>query len=385
MGQVWKAEADVGMGVSRYFALKFVDSGGVDAELFQDEVAVLAALHHPNLIELIEAGRHEDTFWLAMEWVPGVSLEKLSFEGPVPVSVILSVMCDVCDGLSAAHRATDVSGKPLSIVHRDVAPANILVTDSGLAKVIDFGIALSAGRIAGKTSPGVVRGRVAYLSPERILAGPTDHRADQWSVGVTLYEVLTRTQLFRRDTLSETLRAILEFQGAFPQPVPEPLLPSLVRMLSNDPNDRFQNLSEVRSELEFAARALRVPVSRTVVTNFLAGTHVGQTAKVDVSDAQDDFLKKRRTKRWALVVALALATGSSALFLAKSPPRPLSPTLEPRPVMPPPSVARTEVPDAGQPIVPTVVEPVLPGVRDAGLRAKKPKHKSPLDVIQPLD
>jgi eukaryotic-like serine/threonine-protein kinase len=288
MGEVWGATAEVGFGVERRVALKFVESRGRHATLFFDEVAVLARLHHPHLVQLIDSGQHEDRYWYAMEWIPGQTLLAVMRPGqvlrPLPASVAISIALDLCDGLGAVHDARDEQGTVLGIVHRDVAPANVIITDTGLCKLIDFGIAWSSARQAAATQAGVVRGRIAYLAPERLLNDNVDGRSDQWALGVLLLEMLTGRRCFDEADAAATMRAILE-RAVDVSSVAGPLRPVVGRMVAVRAADRFPDMRAARRALESAAGALRVTPSHSVVQRFVRGEAPAPTARDATTDA----------------------------------------------------------------------------------------------------
>jgi serine/threonine-protein kinase len=124
------------------------------------------------------------------------------------VARVCRIVADACEGLHAAHELRDEKGLLLGVVHRDVSPHNLFVTFDGGVRVVDFGIAQAKGKLH-QTLTGVVKGKVAYMAPEQLLDGTIDRRADVWSLGVTIWELLTLERLFRRGTEAGTIRAVL--------------------------------------------------------------------------------------------------------------------------------------------------------------------------------
>jgi eukaryotic-like serine/threonine-protein kinase len=405
MGQVWLAEAAISAGVQRKVALKFLQGSGVVDQLFADEVAVLAHLHHPNVVQLLDSGQHEGTPWYAMEWIPGQSvLSVMKPDGQLkglPVSVALSVALDVCDGLGAVHDAASPDGSSLGIVHRDVAPANVVITSSGLCKLIDFGIAVSSMRKAESTHSGLIRGRVAYLSPERLLNDPVDGRADQWSLGVMLYEMVAGRRLFERaGDASQSMQLILagapDLTG-----LPQPLSEVVSRMLQLDPNQRFATMGEVRTALEAAARTLKAPLGHNLVRRYVEGIGEGATdlrtpqILIDGPTARNNVNSPLRLMLMAaiglVVMALVAVAGTLVWSSLRGPPAR--------------SDARAPPPEATDPIVPVRaqidagrVEPIDAAISDMVLQAdagagpeeikapvKTKKRRSPIDELAPLD
>jgi len=226
--------------------------------MFLDEARIAARLHHPNVIEILDLGAEGDSYFIAMEYIHGEDLRRISKRGieqgrRMPPALVCRVVAQACRGLDYAHRRTDQTGKPLRIVHRDVSPQNILVGFDGHVKVVDFGIAKAVDK-ATVTASGVIKGKHAYMSPEQALGREIDHRTDVFALGIVLYETLTATRLFRRATDLQTLKAVSECKvdppsRVFPG-VPAQLDPILMKALTKDLNARYQRASELADALE---------------------------------------------------------------------------------------------------------------------------------------
>jgi eukaryotic-like serine/threonine-protein kinase len=168
--------------------------------MFQDEARLLSELCHPNIPQVYDLGYSDGYWYLAMEYVRGVSLADLcraaaKAQKPMPLSVAIGITQQVCMALHHAHERTDREGQPLRIVHRDVTPHNIMISLDAMVKVMDFGVAQTSARV--DTDAGAVRGTYAYMGPEQVRGRPLDKRADVFAVGVILYELTTGRRLFR--------------------------------------------------------------------------------------------------------------------------------------------------------------------------------------------
>lgn len=227
--------------------------------MFLDEAKLAAKLNHPNVIHVYELGREKNVLFMAMEYLHGISLSQLRRRATakkvlIEYDIIAWIIARAAEGLHYAHEQCDDNGQPLGLIHRDVSPQNVFVTYDAHIKVVDFGIARAEGRITKTTSLGKIKGKFAYMAPEQAIGHDVDQRADQFALGVTLYEVLTGERLFvGRDEL-ETLRNVVaavvprveDKRPDFP-PVFDALLR---RMLLPTPDARYANLGEVAQELD---------------------------------------------------------------------------------------------------------------------------------------
>ena len=226
MGEVYKA-VDTRLG--RTVAIKTLDSA--HSERFQQEARAVAALNHPNICVLHDVGPG----YLVMEYIDGQPLH-----GPLPLNEVLHVAGQVADALDAAHAK--------GILHRDLKPANIMMTASG-AKLLDFGLAkilADAGDDATRTIAGTVMGTASYMSPEQALGKATDVRSDVFSFGAVVYELLTGKRIFERESLLDTLNAVVRED---PRPPDSPASSLVMRCLAKQPEKRFQTIGEVKAAL----------------------------------------------------------------------------------------------------------------------------------------
>jgi serine/threonine protein kinase len=214
MGEVYRA-SDARLG--RTVAIKILppDLATPDrVERFQQEARAASTLNHPNILTIYDVGRDGETAWFAMELVDGQALRDPLNAGPIPLKRALDFARQVADGLAKAHAA--------GVVHRDLKPENVMVTGDGLATIVDFGIAKARTDPAGAprhheatmtamagTTPGVVVGTIGYMSPEQATGRPVDYRADQFALGLLIYELLTRTRPFARPTTAQSIAATI--------------------------------------------------------------------------------------------------------------------------------------------------------------------------------
>jgi serine/threonine protein kinase len=261
MGQVWAARmAGVG-GFTRVCALKVIRAGLSEdpnyVAMFLDEANVAAAVHHPNVCEVLELGEEDGMLFLAMEWVRGESLHALLAavpDGKLDPKVAARIVSDTCAGLHAIHEATDEEGAPLRAIHRDVSPQNIMLTADGHVKVTDLGISKSAKQLHRTTQRGKIKGKIAYVAPEQILGDSCDRRADVFAAGCVLYEATVGRKPFEGDTDVDTLRDIARGIYERPQDVlasyPVALAAIVEKALSLDPANRFPSAREFQLALE---------------------------------------------------------------------------------------------------------------------------------------
>ncbi len=230
--------------------------------MFMDEAKIVATLRHPNVLRYHELGRDGANVFLAMELLYGQSLwsvwEACRARGVrLRYAMISWIGARVADGLHYAHELVDSQGRALEIVHRDVNATNVFVTYDGEVKVIDFGLAKAANR-ASKTAAGVIKGKVAYMSPEQAIGAAVDPRTDIFALATTLWELACDRRLFKREDDVETLRRVHAAEVPDPTTLVDGFPPAfariLVRALARKPDGRYSSAAAFARELDTFAR-----------------------------------------------------------------------------------------------------------------------------------
>ncbi len=223
-------------------------------EMFVSEARLVSKLNHSNIVQIFDFDRHENTFYIAMEYVRGKSLAQ-AHQRALELSIALTpalaaeIVAEVARGLSFAHRLTE-HGQPLGLVHRDVTPQNILLSYDGAVKLTDFGIAKAGTRAS---TVGMLKGKFAYMSPEQSRGQPVDSRTDIFALGITLWELLSGVRLFDADSDVAVLNAVQE-RAVVPPAQLNPTVDSnlsgiVMRCLERERGARFQTAQELERAL----------------------------------------------------------------------------------------------------------------------------------------
>jgi hypothetical protein len=254
MGTVYKIEHVI---TRRIEAMKLLPPGASDdpeqVARFEREIQVQARLHHPNIVAVYNAVRNGDLIALVMEYVEGESLQRMLEAGPLPVETAVDFACEVLSALAYAHQA--------GVIHRDVAPANIIITGDLTAKLTDFGLARAAMDVRLSAS-GVPVGSPWYMSPEQVRGvGALDARTDLYAMGAVLHEMLTGAKLFEAAGAFAVMRAHVESVPSPPSSrnpkVPAALDDIVRKAVAKAPAMRFQSANEFRGALQNAAGVMR--------------------------------------------------------------------------------------------------------------------------------
>ena len=226
-------------------------------DMFVVEAKIYVALQHQNIVQIYDFHKFQEQYFIALEFVEGRDLKTLMSrckerQYSIPTPLALFIAHQICHGLEYAHTRTDDEGDNLGLVHRDLSPANILLSYTGEVKIADFGIA-KAKKHAEITNSGVLKGKYRYMSPEQAHGATIDHRSDIFAVGILLYELLTGQPLFTADNDKALLDAVKKCQIIEPRKYNASLSPRLnkiiCRALHRNPNMRFQSAKDLQEAL----------------------------------------------------------------------------------------------------------------------------------------
>jgi len=281
-------QLDVGSSYGKYFLLKKLAAGGMGeiflakqqgpagfekilvvkkilhhltenkefVELFLGEARLAARMNHRNIVQVFELGEQDGTYFIAMEYVSGKSLRDVvdlttKRKEKLHAELCRTIAEQICDGASYAHNLTDITGRSLNIIHRDLNPQNVLISYTGDVKVIDFGIAKSEMSTV-KTEAGMIKGKFVYMSPEQSLAKKLDKRSDIFAVGISLYEMLTGINPFHKNNIVLTLEAVQRYEPPPPSeydPSYAPFDPIISKALAKDRDKRYSDAAEMQDDL----------------------------------------------------------------------------------------------------------------------------------------
>jgi serine/threonine-protein kinase len=362
MGSVHLARVDGPGGFQKWVAIKRIHAHLVEDEsfvkMFFDEARVAARISHPNVATVFDLGKHDDSYWIAMEYLHGEPLRETMRRTerpgqPMPPEIACRIIADSAEGLHAAHELAGTSGEKLNLVHRDVTPHNLFVTYDGMTKVVDFGIAVFSSRMAS-TRAGMLKGKLAYMSPEQVAGDPVDRRTDVFALGVVLWELTTGQRLFRMDSDLEMMAKVRECNPPRPSTVvrgyPVDLEKIVMKALSKNRNDRYRTARELSRALESLLMRRGMFVKNDEVAAYMQSLFA------------DRIRKREEHLRWAAgVTPPAEAAGAPVDEPATTVDE--LPTL-PTVVSPQPEMTEVPSPDAPEarpgPGTPVLPDPILP-------------------------
>lgn len=368
--------------------------------MFLDEVRIAGLIRHPNVVSIVDVGEDDDGPFAVMEFVEGISVATLlgcETVHPLPLEIALRIAIAVAEGLHAAHELVGPDGARLELVHRDVSPQNILVGFDGIARVTDFGVAKALGR-SSKTSTGILKGKLGYLSPEQLRFEEPDRRADLFALGIVLFELLTGKRLYQSKETSDGPRRILN------EPPPdladyrddaEPELVALLfELLAKDRAARPETAKAVARRLEAVLATVTAAGGTTETADFLARHFAAERHKLEQSiasarhslaSAKQSGKRRESGRRGRVLLTIAIA---AALTVGVA----LASTFRDRPVMEPEpsavaSASASVVPSAADVVAPTpTAQPIStaqpPPAQNTAREPKKPRPsaKKPADT-----
>ncbi len=277
-------------------------------EMFLREARIVARLSHPNVVQIYELGQESNSYHIAMEYIHGSTVRELLLLAQkddlmMPLGVTVTVVEQACRGLHAAHELTDLDGKPLGLVHRDISPHNLMCTTDGHVKLLDFGVAKSTSASVEATYSGNLKGKFAYLSPEQCLHEPLDRRSDIFAMGIVLWEMITMRRLFKRKTELDMMQAVIGGKvpapGRFREDVPEAIEQVVLKALAREREDRYETAEEMRADLVEAAAASDVEVEENRVGEFLdtiAGERLAERQATVESACERELTRAERRR-----------------------------------------------------------------------------------------
>ncbi|MEW5849879.1 MAG: serine/threonine-protein kinase [Myxococcota bacterium] len=266
MAEVFRAVAVGSAGFAKPLAIKRVlphlASDQSFATMLIDEAKIASTLTHPNILQVLDLGRHAEVYFIAMEFVAGQPLNSVLARAikagvRVPLELAVHVVSQALQGLAYAHQKTDATGRPMGIIHRDVSPQNIMVAYDGSVRLADFGIAKAAQR-STQTLTGSIKGKPRYMSPEQVLGEAVDQRMDIYAMGVVLHELITMRRMRTGDNDLKIIQDVAS--GAFPRfedvgvQVPPEVAAVVYRALAPAPSDRWQDASSFAHALDDLSR-----------------------------------------------------------------------------------------------------------------------------------
>ena len=267
MAELYRAKLTGEQGFEKLIAIKKIlphlsfEDNLINA--FIDEAKLAALLNHENIVQIYDFGSLEDEYFIAMEFLFGKDLRKITKKArkknkPLGLENIVYITSRICAGLDYSHNLKGIQGQPLNIIHRDINPQNIFITYEGQVKIIDFGIAKAASHNSA-TRENLIKGKLAYMSPEQANGEAIDHRSDIFSTGIVLYELLADRRMFEGETL-KVFSLVREAEFEPPEDVipdlPEKLYEILHRALEKNAADRYQSCGEMLADLEECADQL---------------------------------------------------------------------------------------------------------------------------------
>jgi serine/threonine-protein kinase len=411
MAEVWRAATNGAAGFNKEVALKLIRSGAADDErflsMFADEARISARLSHPNVVATLDFGCISGRYFIALELIDGMALSTLlrAMYGDrryLDRTLAIYIVAETAAGLHYAHHATDQHGEPLCLVHRDVNPANIMVSAHGEVKLADFGIAKATGR-STHTEAGALKGKFSYMSPEQAWGRALDARSDIYTLTLVLQELVTARRALDGDNDIAVLEHARKGEVApLGDGVPRALATVIRRGLAFAPESRFESAAELREALlpmlepgrqlgaELAALVAEAKPSSTLprIATPQIARGAGATILTDsgetpghASNTSPDEAPPRRRGPGAIGIGLGAALLASAGAVAwRATHQPNAQVVRAQPAVAPSPPAPSPAPAAAPPpratlIVTEVPEPAAAPAAPAKKRPREPAHE----------
>ncbi len=291
MAEVFLAKSESAEGFEKLCAIKRIlphmATNDDFLKMLLDEARIAAQLSHGNIAQIFELARADNSYFIAMEYVLGVSvgeiLKHLRMANALASPAMATyIMINICSALEYAHTKCGTNGRPLKIIHRDVSPSNVMISTEGDVKLIDFGIVKAVEKLH-ETRAGSIKGKFGYMSPEQLRAKKeVDHRSDIFSAGIMLFELLTNKNPFHDSNEAVSMERAL--QALVPNPssliigIPRDLEQICLKAVANHPGDRFQSAGEMAQALDTFWR--EGPFSRLQMSSWIKSTfknHLNET------------------------------------------------------------------------------------------------------------
>ncbi len=293
MAEVFVAESAGIEGFRKQVAIKRVlpqlSKNDQFIEMFLDEARLSGRLAHSNVVSVFDIGVGDSTYFIVMEYVDGADLKQVieyqrKLGKPMSVEAACFIVTKICQGLAYAHDLHTPDGEPLNIIHRDITPANVLITRHGEVKIVDFGLAKASSQLASSDA-GVIKGKFGYLAPETVMELGADKRVDIFAAGIILWELLAGRRLFLGDTDFGTVKLVREAQipalASINSSVPAKLELILLKALAKDREQRYTTARDFAADLINFLYHFGKPVSEYEIAELVLGAAGAPAKKVD--------------------------------------------------------------------------------------------------------
>ena len=330
--------------------------------MFLDEAKLVARLDHSAIAQVYDFGETGGTLFLAMEYVPGIAVNRLMAKLSAPLEPLIAarIIAKVCRGLHAAHELKGSDGDYLGVVHRDVTPGNLMMAFNGHVKILDFGIAFMADRESPDTQQGELKGKPSYMAPEQLRGSPVDRRSDVYATSVVFHELLTGQKLFTRHNVVATVMAVERDEVLPPSQIVANVPPELdeivLKGVSRTPEERYETARQMAIAIDqvlakyggenleaFVERSLQEDRKahdawlRSVLSQAGASTtlpsqtgNLGQAALATLAGVSDPELEVPRKNNKAIaLVLLLLVVVAAAFFVVRDQKKPKAVAIEP--------------------------------------------------------